>query len=506
MKRGLRLLLAVLLLAVSTPCVACPYPTEKWKGWLEHSTNRYPQRSWMKYAAPEEAGWSSERLRQARDYFQKIDSAAVMVVYDGAVLIEWGDVARRYMCHSIRKSYLSALYGVHVAEGNIELNKTLGELGIDDRPPLSRPEKQARVIDLLRSRSGVFHPAAYETPRMKQRRPPRGSQRPGELFWYNNWDFNALCTIFEQESGTKVFEEFQKRFARPLGMQDFRLQDTYYHLEPEHSVHPAYPFRASTRDMARFGLLFLRRGQWNGRQVLSPQWIQQSTASHFRQSDSTPNPRYGYGYLWWRIVQGPLRELGMYSARGFGGHSIDVLPAANLVFVHRVDTFWDADEHFRQEKTRVTDAQRFELLQMVLRARVSPPKAKPRLVSAAGRTRCPQPVELDPSRLQKYAREYDFREFKLRVKTGGGGLLIGGPGMGYFSLLPLSQTQFVIEDVEAPLAFRLDGQGNPQGVSVEFYTGKPWHGLPVESSDTRRDRPDSDCPSAVTKEEKESGR
>ena len=49
------------------------------------------------------------------------------------------------------------------------------------------------------------------------------------------------------EAGPKVFEEFQRRLAAPLRMEDFRLQDTYYHLEDEHSIHPAYPVRMSAR-------------------------------------------------------------------------------------------------------------------------------------------------------------------------------------------------------------------------------------------------------------------
>ena len=75
---------------------------------------------------------------------------------DGAVVAAWGDVQTRYMCHSVRKSFLSALYGVHVSQGNMDLNKTLAELNIDDRPPLTDAEKRARVVDLLASRSGVW--------------------------------------------------------------------------------------------------------------------------------------------------------------------------------------------------------------------------------------------------------------------------------------------------------------------------------------------------------------
>jgi len=481
-KHSAALLAVFLALAVSTPCAASEYPIEKWKQWLQQTTDRYPRGTWARYATPEEAGWSSEKLKKARDYFDQIDSAAVVVVYDGAILAAWGDVAKRYMCHSIRKSLLSALYGIHVAKGNIDLNKTLAELNIDDEPPLTDAEKQARVIDLLKSRSGIYHPAAYETARMKEKRPPRGSHPPGEFFWYNNWDFNALCTIFEQETKSGVFGEFQKRFAVPLGMEDFRLQDGYYHLEREHSIHPAYPFRMSARDMARVGLLFLRRGRWAGRQILSKQWVEQSTASYFREGDTTPNPQYGYGYLWWRIVDGPFRDLGMFSARGYGGHSIDVVPLADLVFVHRVDTFWDLTPPFRKEKTRVEDSERFELLDMILSARVARPKPSPRLTPLESPPRRAGVVKLDSTVLEKYAAEYDFGKFKLRVETAGSNLVLSGPGMGTFSLLPLSRTQFILEDVEAPVVFELDDNGNPVQMTIETAPGEKRLGRPLQET------------------------
>ncbi|NIM63854.1 MAG: serine hydrolase, partial [Acidobacteria bacterium] len=118
-------------------------------------------------------------------------------------------------------------------------------------------EQQARILDLLKARSGVFHPAAYAG-RTDSR--PRGSEGPGRYFAYNNWDFNTSATILMQETGEDVFEAFDRYFARPLAMEDWRLSDGYYHYERDKSKYPAYPFRMSARDAARFGLLFAREG------------------------------------------------------------------------------------------------------------------------------------------------------------------------------------------------------------------------------------------------------
>jgi hypothetical protein len=115
-------------------------------------------KSWETIVRPEDAGWSSEKLALARAYAGQIGSAAVMIVEDGLVVDAWGDLTRNYQCHFMRKSLLSALIGIHAGEGNIDLSKTMEELGIDDTAPsLTVEEKQATVGDLIRARSGIYH-------------------------------------------------------------------------------------------------------------------------------------------------------------------------------------------------------------------------------------------------------------------------------------------------------------------------------------------------------------
>ncbi len=330
--------------------------------------HRYPGSTWLRYSTPEEAGWSSSLLEVAKDYYDMLDSAAVMVIYNGAVLVNWGDIQQKFMCHSVRKSFLSALYGIHVLEGNIDLDKTMAELGIDDEPPLTDEEKQAKVIHLLKARSGVYHEAAYESPGMKESRPPRGSHPPDTFFYYNNWDFNTLGTIFNQETGGDVFEEFRDRIAVPIEMQDFVMEtDTYYHYELQYSIHPAYPFEMSARDMARFGYLFLRNGRWNEQQIIPGEWVAESTYPF-----SIVNNTFGYGYLWWIIVHDYFRHLDIYAASGYRGHMIIVVPGADLVFVHRVDTFNEFNE--------VSSIQILIMLDLILKSKVAEAKENPVLV------------------------------------------------------------------------------------------------------------------------------
>lgn len=299
---------------------------------------RYPGEYWEKAGAPEDLGYSSPKLEAARRYSETIPTAAVMVVVGGVVLTEWGETTKKFNIHSIRKSFLSALYGIHVNAGAIDLTKTMEELGIDDNEPsLTEIEKKATVHQLLKARSGVYHPALYETAGMKARRPERHSHEPGTFWYYNNWDFNVLGTVFRNLTKTDIFHEFERAIAEPIGMQDFTAADGTY-VTGADSVHAAYPFRMTARDMARFGLLFLRKGRWEGRQIIPRQWVEDSTTSYSDAGESG-----GYAYLWWIAVDGRhlanvTLEDGAYSARGAGGHHILVIPSHDMVIVHRVDT------------------------------------------------------------------------------------------------------------------------------------------------------------------------
>lgn len=268
-----------------------------------------------------------------------------MIIDHGVIVSEWGNTARKYNVHSIRKSFVSALYGIAVNDGTIDLASTMQDLGIDDNAPsLTAEESKARVIDLLKARSGIYHPAVYETPGMTKLKPTRGSHPPNTFWYYNNWDFNALGTILEQRTKRSVFELFDGKIAAPLQMEDFSASDADYDTDVQ-SIHRAYVFHMSARDMARFGLLYLREGAWRGRQIIPKEWVKKSTTAYsLADGEEHKYDGYaGYGYLWWVAVNGNLIldsrvPDGSFAAEGYRGHYIVVIPALDVVVVHRVDT------------------------------------------------------------------------------------------------------------------------------------------------------------------------
>ncbi len=241
--------------------------------------NHFPGAEW-EHVTPVESGWSQAELARARAFSDEIRSSAVMIVQHGKVVAEWGNTTKRTELASVRKSLLSALIGIAVTEHLIKLDSTVGELGIDDNPPnLTEAEKGATVRQLLQARSGIYHSALYETPAMAAQRPPRGSHAPGTFWYYNNWDFNALGSIYERATGVGIFEAFDRLIARPIGMQEYRAKDGVY-FRGKDSIHPAYPIRMSARDLARFGLLYLHKGNWAGKQIVPRDWVEESTRSY----------------------------------------------------------------------------------------------------------------------------------------------------------------------------------------------------------------------------------
>ena len=306
------------------------------------SEETFPGKSCQPLSSSEKAKWSAEKLAAAHAYADadSIHTSAVMIVQGGKVVDQWGDIDKKITSYSVRKSLLSALYGIYSAEGVIDINQTLEQLGIDDSPdPLTKEEKQARIVDLLRARSGVYHPAYMETESMKKNRPARGSHAPGTFWYYNNWDFNVLGTIFEKKTGLKIGEAFYQRIAKPIGMQDFQPDDVYYIGGPI-SVHPGYPFEITARDLARFGLLYLQHGRWNNKQIVPEAWVEKS--SHANEMVKANGVDVGgYEYLWWVDYGGghfPEVSLpGIFSARGAGAHFLFILPTLDLVIVHRTD-------------------------------------------------------------------------------------------------------------------------------------------------------------------------
>ena len=337
--RRMRLLALALALAVVAPACSARSPLQS---AAEAARNVYPVPEWETIPQPEAVGWSTAKLQPVRDRLNELGSTGFMAVVGGRVLMQHGDIERVSYLASVRKSILSMLYGIYEERGKIDLDRTLAEVGIDDIGGLTDAEKQATVLNLITARSGIYHPASNSGDDLASA-PPRGSQRPGTYYLYSNWDFNALGTIFEKETGVDIYDALEQELARPLGFQDFNRASHRKSGNLSVSMHPAYHMNLSTRDMARIGYLMLREGRWAGRQIVPEDWVEESTRAFTPRTEMNPVQRrtgpFGYGYLWWVFDNPELPEVyrGAYTGLGAVGQHILVMPALDLVVAHKTD-------------------------------------------------------------------------------------------------------------------------------------------------------------------------
>jgi CubicO group peptidase (beta-lactamase class C family) len=143
--------------------------------------------------------------------------------------------------------------------------------------------------------------------------------RPGKKFLYDSGLSVALGDIVRRASGldTEVFAE--RHLFHPLGITQW-----FWARLPDGSLHTGGGLWLRPRDMAKIGFLYLNHGRWQGQQIVSEDWIRESTRQQA--------PYFGYGYQWWlRTFRGRDHAIEAYCAQGLGGQFIMVIPEMNLV-------------------------------------------------------------------------------------------------------------------------------------------------------------------------------
>lgn len=276
------------------------------------------------------------RIAEAHQFLKSQTQFDAFVALSGERdITRWGEADLPINTHSVRKSILSALIGIAVDKGHLRLDDSLAELGIDEpATPLTAVEKTATVRQLLQSRSGVYLHAAGETQAMRDGRPQRGQYRPGEHFYYNNWDFNVLGVIFEQKVGMSIGQALYEWIAVPTGMRSFHAEHVIYRAA-ERSQYRQFVIFMSAADLARFGALYVQEGRWSEKQVIPAAWISESLTPY--SSVAEPRPFDGYGYLWWIDSKS-----GTAWADGWRGQYMIIDRRRKLVVVSRNDTGRDA--------------------------------------------------------------------------------------------------------------------------------------------------------------------
>ena len=147
--------------------------------------------------------------------------------------------------------------------------------------------------------------------------------KPGTTFSYFTGNTHLLSAILQQATGKTAYEFGKEYLFDPLDMESVECK-----VDPQGISDGGNGFAMNVYDMAKFGELFLNKGKWNDEQIISEQWITDSTSLQFdRQSGSAD-----YGYQWWVRTFGE-KQYKAYFAQGHGGQYIFVVPELELVVV-----------------------------------------------------------------------------------------------------------------------------------------------------------------------------
>jgi CubicO group peptidase (beta-lactamase class C family) len=278
---------------------------------------------------PEAQGVSSAALLPFIEALDQLDAMnSFMLVRHGNVVAEgwWApyDAGSHHELYSLSKSFTSTAVGLAVAEGRLSIDDEVLKFFPDDAPAeRSGNLKAMRVRDLLTMAAGHQDetPSAPEKISAKAFLAHPVPHKPGTHFKYNTPATFMLSAIVQKQTGQTVLDYLRPRLFEPLG-----ISNPVWNTNWQGISLGGYGLNVRTEDIARLGQLYLQKGKWHGRQLLSPEWVELATS---RQVSNGSNPRsdwdQGYGFQFWRCRNGGFRGDG-----AFGQYCV-VLPEQDAV-------------------------------------------------------------------------------------------------------------------------------------------------------------------------------
>ena len=298
----------------------------------------WPDTEW-RTSTPEEQGLDSSSILSMLQEIQKKDLNihSVLVVRHGYLVTEvyFPPYTReiKHPLHSITKSVTSAMTGMAIKDNWI---KSVQQDVLDYFPEIAKETKDQYLKDVsiehLLTMSAGFNTTTLPDFTNKDASFDAAKYiltnsnvlyKPGETFFYDSGLPHVMSAIIQKTSGLTLEEYAQHNLFSPLGITDFSWQS-----DPQGITNGNNGLTLHPQDMAKLGYLYLHNGQWQGKQIVPAKWVQASTTKHMETKDKMNAAEDdGYGYYWW------INSFGGYSAHGFGGQYIFILPKLDMVVV-----------------------------------------------------------------------------------------------------------------------------------------------------------------------------
>ena len=288
-------------------------------------------------ATPEAQGVSSAGVRafvEAAD--RQVDTMhSFMLVRHGQVVAEgwWKPEAaeKPHVLHSLSKSFTSTAVGLAVAEGKLSVDDPVLKFFPEDAPAEPSKNLQAmRVRDLLTMSTGHQTEPKFsaEMPWVKTFLAHPVEHKPGAHFLYNSSGTHVLSAIVRKVTGETVLDYLRPRLFEPLG-----IEHPEWGASPQGNSFGGWGLKIRTEDIAKFGQLYLQKGQWEGKPLVPASWVEQATARQVSNgSDPTKDWDQGYGFQFWRCRHGAYRGDGAH------GQFCIVLPEQDAVIAITANT------------------------------------------------------------------------------------------------------------------------------------------------------------------------
>lgn len=307
----------------------------------------WPTNGW-RTSAPQDQGLDPAKLAAAQAYLDEqvphLDS--LLVARHGYLVHEHYKAGTGpdtlHNLKSVTKSVVSALTGIALQTGDLGgVEEPLGYLLPEALATISDQQKRAITVhDLLTMRSGLDW-AEYGRSLMQMTASPNWVQHvlelplirpPGTFFNYSTGDTHLLSAVLRQVTGMPALEYADLYLFDPLGITRRR-----WAADPQGISVGGTELLLTPRDMAKFGLLYLSGGRWDGQPILPADWVQHSATYHttFPPEAGDTCQKSGYGWLWWLRPQGPYESM---LAVGYAGQFVYVVPALDLVVVMTGET------------------------------------------------------------------------------------------------------------------------------------------------------------------------
>ena len=326
------------------------FPAKEFIKTGTYQGNYYPAESWRE-CSPGEVGMDEDRLKNLNNEIVRLidldyEIHSVLIIKDGYIVAEqyyseYFKMEIEHKIHSCTKSFTSAAFGIAIDQGYIDgvdekMYEFFPEYKIDN---LTEAKKSITIEDMLTMSAGLdwnelglkysdpqntFYQWRRAEDRIKFILDIPMENQPGSTHEYNSGLSDLLSIIVQKETGMRTDSFADKYLLTPIGIDDY-----YWEIDPAGHAIGYGQMRLTPRNMARFGYLYLKNGKWEDEQIISEEWIlesgKQKISTHFNAGGDY------YGYQFW------VSGYGMYTAMGYGGQWIMVVPEYNLVVVYNND-------------------------------------------------------------------------------------------------------------------------------------------------------------------------